>query len=121
MTRLLTALAFVAFLGLFLAICNARTATAQTTDCPKNTVCVEYAGSIVEIDPTLGFYQSIVVEERTVTIRTLNDTTIQRWVKVASFASDGDAYVLAREDTVERTGVFANADLGDVFILQEAG
>lgn len=94
-------------------------ASAQD-DCPESYVCVDYSTAVIEIDPSLGFLQSFVVEERGLTIKALDGTMTEQQVKVATFIQDGDTYRLEREDIVPQSGIFSKARLGDVYTLQEA-
>lgn len=108
-------------LGAVFALALLPNAARTQDDCTEGHVCVDYgASSTVEIDPSLGFLQSIVVEERKLTITDFDGTTTQLQVKVATFVADGDAYQLAREDIVPQDGSFADAALNDVFILSKA-
>jgi hypothetical protein len=108
-------------LALFAALSLPAVAFAQpVADCPAAHVCVEYAGSVIEISPAQGFLQQIVVEEHTTTIKDFNgERTLEFMVKVASFQALGDSYEVVDERLVEREGIYAGADLGDVYVMGE--
>jgi hypothetical protein len=95
-------------------------AQAPATNCPAAHVCVEYAGSVIEIDPAQGFLQQIVVEEHTTTIRVFDgERTLESAVKVATFQALKDSYAVVDERLVVREGIYAKADLGDVYVMGE--
>jgi hypothetical protein len=96
-------------------------AVAAQDDCPPQHVCVDYGkNDTFAIDPAQGFYQAIVVAERDLTIRDFDGERTNRKVTLAGFVADGDTFTLEGEHTVDRSGQFANAELGDVFVLAEA-
>lgn len=88
--------------------------------CSKPAVPVDYGTQVIDVDPCQGFLQSIVVEERTLKIKDFDGTSTQQQVKLATVVENGDSYELLREDVEDRAGVFADADLGDVYVLGEA-
>jgi hypothetical protein len=117
MRRTLIALTLLA-----LAIAGGAAVAAQdqAEECPAQHVCVDYGkNDTFAIDPAQGFYQAIVVAERDLTIRDFDGTRTTRKVTLAGFVADGDTFTLEGEHTVERAGQFANAELGDVFVLAE--
>lgn len=93
-------------------------ATAQD-DCTDGFVCVDYGSQVVEIDPSLGFLQSLVVEERTLTITDFDGTRTEPQVKLATFIQDDDTYRLEREDVVPQDGPYEDARLSDVYTPQK--
>jgi hypothetical protein len=107
-------------IGAALLALTALPVVAQdTTDCAADHVCVDYANQTLEIDPADGFLQSIVVEERTLTIKDFDGTHTEQQVKVATFVQDGTTYRLDREDVVAQAGILKDAQLGDSFSLIE--
>lgn len=95
-------------------------AQGQADACPQGRICVEYKDeATIEIDPGLGYLQSICVAVVTITNTTFSGTTTIEHVKMADFVSTGDTYALMQEHVVPREGHFASADLGDVFVLME--
>lgn len=94
-------------------------ASAQD-DCPKERSCVSYGSQVIEFDPADGFLQSVIVEERSLTITDFDGTRTEPQVKVATFAEDGDSFSLVREDIEPQAGIFADAQLGDAYTLQKA-
>jgi hypothetical protein len=108
-------------IGAALLALTALPVVAQdTTDCAKGFVCVDYGNSVVEIDPSQGFLQSVVVQERTLTIKDFDGTKTEQQVMVATFVSDGDSYRLDREDIEPQIGIFKDAQLGDVYVQTKA-
>lgn len=93
---------------------------AQEGDCPAAHVCVAYKADTIAIDPAQGPIQALIVEERTTTIRDFDGERSNAKVKLAAFVIDGETYTLAHELTVERSGIFAGAELGSVYVLAEA-
>lgn len=103
------------------ALAASGNAIAAQDDCPEEQICVDLSETqVVEIDPSLGFLQSIVIEERELTITDFDGTTTEQQVKLATFVENGDTYKLEREDIEPQDGIFANAQLGDVFVLRKA-
>src|SRR4051812_23952829 len=95
-------------------------AQGQADTCPPNRICVEYKDeATIEIDPDLGYLQSICVAVVTITNTTFKGTTTLEHVKMADFVSTGDTYQLMQEHVVPREGHFSEAALGDVFVLTE--
>ena len=94
---------------------------AQDNECPPEFSCVGYQGYVIEVDPALGPFQAIVVEDRTTTIRDLDGESIERTVMVIGLAQEEGKYTIHHAWTVDRSGPFAQADVGDVFILSEVG
>lgn len=115
MTRLPLILALVALMAL-----TGVVARAQDDDCPADHACVTYKNDTIAIDPEMGFFQAIVVEERDVTVRDFDGERTTRKVTFAGFAANGDTFAVQGEHTVARDGLFVEADLGDVFVLVEA-
>ncbi len=103
---------------LALAVAFAALPALAQDDCAPN-VCVDYQGNTLEITPSDGYLQAVVVEERTLTIKGFDGTSTEQQVKVAIFVQDGSTYRLAREDVVPQAGNMRNAVLGDTFILSE--
>jgi hypothetical protein len=92
-------------------------AFAQDDECPANVHCLDYGQHVIEVDPSLGPYQAFVVESRTLTITTLDGERVERDVLLLGIARQGEGYVVDREYREERSGPFADADVGDVFAL----
>lgn len=110
---------FVVFLML-LSLLMTQAAAAQDDACPVGHQCVEYGEDIVAIDPTMGPYQVVIVEERITTIRTFSGEDTEHAIMAAVFVQNGETFIFDRDFIEEREGIFATADLGDVFILREA-
>lgn len=109
-----------AALVLLFAVSTTVAVGAQEAACPQEYVCVAYKNDTIAIDPAQGFYQAVVVAERDITIRDFDGEQVSRKVTLAGFAADGDTFTLEGERTVDRAGPFAEASLGDVYVLVEA-
>lgn len=115
MTRLKHAIAIV----LLSMVLPGAVATAQDA-CPVAHVCVDYEDNTIAIDPAQGPVQAVVVQERSVTLTDFTGSSERHQATLAVYIASGDAYELAKEVTVEQSGKFANAELGDIFDLTEA-
>lgn len=88
--------------------------------CPDAYVCVDYEGQVIEVDPSGGHYQEIVVEERSITVKTLDGLiNSNEKVTLLPLISNGDSYTKGDLIVEAKTGIYAEAELGDVFILGE--
>jgi hypothetical protein len=90
---------------------------AAQDECPAGFVCVPYDGVTIAIDPADGPYQVIVVEEQSITATTLSGTEQRSKIVGAGFLLKGETYVFDQLFEKERTGVFADAELEDVYVL----
>jgi hypothetical protein len=88
--------------------------------CAKPAVSVDYGTQVIDVDPCQGFLQAVVVEERTLKVKTFDGTTNQQQVTLATIVANGDTYEVLREDVEDRAGAFAAASLGDVYVLSKA-
>jgi hypothetical protein len=117
-----------AILGLFLFTIPANTIIAAQA-CPEDASCVVYQNAdgtkdTLQLDPTEGVYQEIVVEVRTQTIVTLSGTSNGPiTVKLAGFLEkNGDSegvYELVKEHVEPKDGIYKDAELGDSYGLTE--
>jgi hypothetical protein len=91
-------------------------------DCPAGYACVEYGSppQVIELDPADGFYIAVVVEERTLTITDFSGSHSGETVTLAGYVQHDSTYELEGTHEVPRTGIYANASLGDIFTLQES-
>lgn len=99
-----------------------QAAQTQETElvCPQTFTCLDYEGAQLRLDPEDGPYQVLIVAEvKTVTTTFLDDTTT-RSVTAAGFAQGDDGvFTFDQEWTRPRTGIFADAELGDLLKLGE--
>lgn len=95
--------------------------SAQNEPCPAGHSCVDYHGSVIEIDPADGPYQAIVVEKRDITVTNLDGESHTADVLLAGFAQDSKGeFHLSQEYRVSSIPRFVNANVADVFVLTEA-
>lgn len=93
------------------------TAEGQDLSCPAQHVCVDYGNTAIAIDPKQGPVQALVTKEQTVITKTFDGSTESRKANLAIYISNGDSYDLAEEKLVDQDGLFADAALGDVYVL----
>ena len=110
-------------LALLLALGLGGTARAQD-DCPADRACVDYGNVVLEIDPADGPVQLLIVREETTRSRGIDGTDEKvTTLYGAVFMQTGPrAYEFEREiGPMEREGIFADAQLGDTFGLENLG
>ena len=109
--------------GILAIPCSLTGVMAQDADiasCPKDHVCVDYQGTIIEIDPADGPYQMIVTQKDTETVETLESEVSTVTITLVGFVHRGETYE-ARDMFIEpRSGRFAEADVADVYLPTEA-
>jgi len=108
-------------LACLLALCLlpplAAVAQGEPDGCPEGSVCVEWQGHTVEVDPRWGAV-CYVVEIRTVVTATLDGTTTTKGADCALLVESGDTYK-AVDDAVRLTPEQAAvAELGEPLVLR---
>lgn len=93
---------------------------AQETACIAEHVCVTYGQDTFAIDPVDGHYIEIVVEVRTIDIETLDGERTEGKVVLIPLTANGDTYDVGEPITENREGIYADADLRDVYVMTEA-
>jgi hypothetical protein len=129
--QLLTGLAIVAI------VVGAQAVVAVAQDepdpeigdaCIADHVCVEVLGQLLAVDPLQGHYQEVVVEvrleDRTITIQDLEgERTEERdseRILLIPLTAKGETYLVGDPIPEERKGIYADADLRDVYVMTEA-
>lgn len=114
----------LAFSAVFTLGGQAQQGTAPAT-CPQKHVCVVYESSsgsqdTIAIDPKQGHYQEIVVETRHTEVEDFDGAHTADAILLAPYTADGDSYVQGTVIPEDRAGIYADADLRDVYVLHEA-
>lgn len=96
-------------------------AWAQAQDaCPATATC--YEGHELEFDISEGQIQFLVVATTVRTTTTLDGQTTSETATLVEFANTGDRFEQRGDPlTYPRTGVLADADVGDTFGIVELG
>lgn len=96
------------------------TAAQDAAPCPAKHACLEYEGQVIEVDVALGPYQILIIEDqRTVTESLFSeDKVTERAITGLGLAETGDdSFEVDRLYHEPREGIFADADLGDVYVI----
>lgn len=100
-------------------------AEAQVDDCPIGFFCVVYNDPntdndpVIEIDPTLGPVQAVVVRERHDKVTDFGGTANSNTITMAIFVKSGEGFVYDRSYTILQDGRFAALSFGDALTLTE--
>jgi hypothetical protein len=119
MMRLILVAALFVSTGFAVAGAQAQDPEDLDAECPDSHVCVTHGEDVVAIDPGQGHLQQIITKEQEVIVRTFDSESVTIKVQATTYLKNGDTYDRMDERMVDRSGIYAEADLGDVYVMGE--